>query len=370
MRLKYEATELPLINALAPVFSDKYGGKYSTTTNEKRLSEKERDYALTDKSFSIVNLARPNRDLLHDFWGTTLDSGYNDFSIIDPDNKIYFDANWNDWDQRRRLNFFSIDLDIRTGGAVTRPVFAAYPMLSASATISDYLGDNDISLVNGALVSGGILRQNGYALYTDETNTVGASGTVHLESKFNRSTALFCQFKCPETASTAGKNITVVRISDGTETNYFELNLVAQTGLNNPLLYGYSKAGSTPASLFITTALTPGTWYDTAVTFDKLNSRYTLYVAPSGVSAFTRYLQTATPADQYSDTVSDYTDIASVVWSEVILAKENESGSYNTGGSMYIQNVFIFDGHLTSIDFDQMRRQCYLWNDKTEDYPK
>ena len=83
----------------------------------------------------------------------------------------------------------------------------------------------------------------------------------------------------------------------------------------------------------------------------------------SGLGAVTSYIGSTTVGAKSGPTDAVYTEC------NMLQETGSESGIAGTGNA-YLQNAFVFDGYMNPAGFDIMRRLCFMWNNKTESYPK
>lgn len=117
--------------------------------------------------------------------------------------------------------------------------------------------------------------------------------------------------------------------------------------------------------------LTNGTWYDLAFSYNAITQKSYLYFAASGDSSFTEFLNGET---DISEGIGEYGNadctVQDIPWTGCNMLKELTNDVVADGSNVYIQNAMVFDGFLGSHDFNTLRRLNYLWNKKSETYPK
>lgn len=117
--------------------------------------------------------------------------------------------------------------------------------------------------------------------------------------------------------------------------------------------------------------LTNSAWYDLAFTYDANTEKSFLYFAESGDSSFTDFLSGET---DITEGIGEYGNqdatVQSIPWTACNLLKELTNDVVADGSNVYIQNAMVFDGFVSSHQFNTLRRLCYLWNKKTDTYPK
>ena len=117
--------------------------------------------------------------------------------------------------------------------------------------------------------------------------------------------------------------------------------------------------------------LTAGTWYDLAFTYDAITQKSFLYFAESGDSSFTEFLSGETDITEgIGSTNNQDCTVQDIPWTACNILKELTSDVVGDGNNVYVQNPMIFDGTLSPHDFNTLRRLTFLWNKKTDTYPK
>jgi len=382
---RYETTNIDFTSKMyAPVFPVQRGLKlHSYITEKPAYTTTSRNHGTTKFTWKSENTKKTDRDSLYSFWETTLNSGYNNFTIIDNRGRMLFESSWNDWNEswkKQRGGLHDIEYNIESPVPITLPCFGAYLMTENNLN-SHNLDDNSaISLVDGVLVDiatdNTITRTNGYALRL--TNNVaslqtGASASVEWEksTEYNN-LSLFCQFKMPAINNGFSDTpMNIIEVLNGT--NSFCIR-VDNNDANSNIVYGHvNNNGSTVnvrRSELVYHEVTKNTWYDCAFTYDAINGKTFLYIVESGIS-FTNFLYGKT---DITENIGEYGNttvlpINKKIDSIRLLYKSNLSTMSGTDKA-YIQNAMVFDGFLSCVDFNTLRRLCFMWNGKSTVYPK
>jgi len=376
--LSYETTKLTFEDLIVPTFPNQVGASfYSMPTEKPEYVTTERLQGTTEIEQNIVGLKYTDRTTVYDFWNTTLSKGLYDFTYVDHRNRCLFNSHWKTWKERwKRRNGCTYDLNIPIESPITwtPPVWAFYPMLNQSATdlyeFTTYDGsDNSKTLTIGNLGSKVIgtsaQRSNGYALkITDGSNALGASSTsLDLEfSTSKKSFSLFGQF--------TSRNLNVgfidlIRVENSSTGDYVAVQFKRE-GTDTYTVYGDIN-GTTYSELAVDTEIVEILWYDFCFTYDDNNQKAYIYVWPYDESSFTNYtVDEATignvfAVDSVGETISSSFDTIKLLY---------EQGNILIANDIYLQNPMIFDGFLSPLGFNYMRRLCHIWNNKTEIYPK
>lgn len=379
---RYGSTSLDFSSGqLAPVFPYNSGIKLHTNITESiYYVTTSRYHATTELNLSTQSIKQTDRNTIYTFWNTTLSSGYHDFTFIDHRGRFLFETSWNDWNEswsKTRGGVHNIDYKLESGCQITKPCFGMYPLTSSDVDLDDYyfsnhnLNDTDtISLQDATFESTGtdanVLRLNGYALKLTGTAgvDVGAVGTVSFDrAQKYRNFTIFCQFRCPLSPFGA---IILVRLNQGTP--YFELRL-ENDGAKNGILGLSNINGAVERFEDTKQLINNDTWTDAAICYDDINKKVYIYSCDSGDTSFVNFLSGVSDIEDNYNTFTT-TGILDRKFDTLTLLTETLAGSITNDTSVYMQNLMIFDGIISSIEFNTLRRLCYLWNKKTVEYPK
>lgn len=326
-----------------------------------------------------------DRDTIWTFWDTTIGKGYEDVTAIDSRGRMLFETSWNEWQEewrKYRGGVYAITYSLESAIEWTPPCWGCYPTTTNSLVNHNLSGD-DLSLDDGTLVDAAgdavIYRQNGYALKLTGLGAsaaeTGASGTVSWpNSTAYGNIGLFCQFYAPTfTNGSATENLFhIMSVNDGTNT----VNIGGGNVGGTNIITGEATDGSgtTHATKSDTSYLdaTAETWYDLCYTYDAINGDHRFYYATSvaPASTFTNFLAGST--DQEDGILSTATNVngaglapPATSWATVKLL--DEAGGMNIIGNqtVYIQNAFFFDGFVTPVTFNTLRRLCHYWNSRS-----
>ncbi len=362
----------------APSFPIQAGENYHTYPTEKpKYTVTNRNYGTAETPWRTEDIKQANRDTIYTFWETDLDKGYYDFTVIDHRKRMLFEASWNNWVEtwsKRNGGVYTIDYNLESSLPWTPPVFGAYTM--ADDTLNNHTLDSyELTAQDGSITSSDILRSNGSGLKLtgdgSSTGLVGASGVVSWkrESKFNN-LSLFCQFKLPLVKSGAVSLIEISSIGS----HKYRINLEANSASDNKIYGNIQNAGSyTEIRKAVGSyhLCDTSTWYDVALTYDDGYQRAYLYIIESADTSFTDFLSGTSSEDEQ---IGEYNENAvlppDTTWTACNLLKETTAVGLHNANDAFLQNAFIFDGFLSTIDFNMLRRLCYMWNNKTAVYPK
>jgi len=372
---RYEGTSLDWNNGVyAPVFPIQRGLSFHTYVTEKPLyTVTGRNYGTTQFNLACEGLKKADRDTVLAFWHTTLLEGYNSFTAIDNRSRMLFETNWNQWREnwrKERGGIYNIPIELESGTVWTPPVWGAY--LMADDTLDNHnLQGNNLAAVNGTMVDhdtdGDILRQNGSALrITGDTGTVitGASGAVSFQNGTSKNNVtLFCQFMT--TAVLSEGRVYLINLEHGT--SYYRIAFESENRIYGMIANAGTGVIRKGASTYHTISV--DTWYDVAITYDAVNDQNYIYVCASGVTSFTDFLSGLTDT---TDQIGTYGGISVYdgTWTSVKLLNETTDATVIENEYVYVQNPMIFNGFISPMEFNNLRRLCYLWNNKTEVYPK
>jgi len=365
----------------APSFPAQEGlSLHSYITEKPFYTVTTRKHGTTAFAWQTNGAKQTDRDTIEDFWYTTLTEGYENFTIIDHRKRMLFEASWNDWIERwtkRNGGVYDITYQIESPIPWTLSTFGIYPMVTA-ALINHNLSGNNLTASNGSYVQNSVdasvLRLNGYALKMEgdgsSSGLLGASGTVEWvrTTKHNHIT-LFCQFMADAVLQTG--NLAILEVAHSS--NVFRIGLKENAGAN--ALFGKIVNNADSAEVRKGTStyheLTSGTWYDLAFTYDAITQKSFLYFAESGDSSFTEFLSGETDITEgIGSTNNQDCTVQDIPWTACNILKELTSDVVGDGNNVYVQNPMVFDGTLSPHDFNTLRRLTFLWNKKTDTYPK
>jgi len=353
-----------------PSFPAPFGAKMHTTTSAKRqLSITNRHYPTTSIKWTVNNIKKTERDLFWTFWHTTIDHGYDEFTIIDHRSRYLFDASWNNWSEKwskRAGGLYGLNIPITSPVSWSPPAWGLYPSTTATLDNHNKSGD-DLTVIDGTMTTNGsdasVLRETGAALKVSEGAgpLTGATSTELSWHSGNSggSVSMFCQFMHSESPSNIiylcrlqGEGDSVGIVVDTSGNLY---GLVNVDGTNN-IIY---KAGGT----YPTTA--NDIWYDACITYDFENDRYSVYYGVSGTgSTYARFLNGETDIENgLMSTESNHVSLPRNTWTTATLIEESVNGAIN--GNVYVQNSWFIDGFVSATQFEQLRRIAYMWNEKT-----
>jgi len=374
----YEGTQLNFSTGqIAPVFPKPTGLTLHTyTTESPYITVTNRYYGLSNMFMRSENVLKDDRDTVFDYYETTLDNGYNDFTVIDHRKRFLFETSWNNWLEswrKMRGGVHNIEYNLSSSIPWTPPSYAAYLMTSNDLTSYNLDTTATLTTTDGVFVDNAgdsnVLRLNGYALKVTGAAGVqnGASGNVVFKkSEQYNNISIFCQVRAPLSPSGA---IVLCRLNSGE--SYCDLRL-ENGGIKNDLVFFVDNNGDTARYY------DPGdhriendTWYDICVSYDAVNQHVYLYSFAAGDTTFSNYLDGETDINSHytSNTSPTFLPIDRKIDS-VELLFETVDGSITNTETVYLQNLMIFDGYVDNMMFNTLRRTCYLWNKKTGQYPK
>jgi len=361
----------------APVFPVQAGLSLHTYPTEKMShTTTSRMHGTTEFTYRVENMMRDDRDDFQGFWSTILNNGLYDFSIIDNRNRVLFEASWNNWRQRwqkRNGGLYTVDIDIQSAVPWTPPMHGAY-LMTIDEGESDFTRQNeeftlDLGTLKEDSDDSNIIRQNGYALrMTDNTSAVpklGATLNVDWKSSYNKPVSMFCQYR---TGRTTTDDFVIMEMN----ANSHNIKLI-QNGDDPAYIAGQVDGINVTRSAVANLAVSELTWYDVAYTFDAVNeNNYVYVIATDTGSSFTDFLSNTSG---YTTQIGTYMAAErSPLWSKWtsinLLLESVTNALTDINNYVYLQNAMFLDGFLTTFDFNTLRRLCYMWNNKTEVYPK
>lgn len=375
--IRYRTSNLELDGISAPVFPVYFGGEYHAKSdrNTEYISLNRR-YGTTSIVWATKSIKKTKRDAIWTFWDTTLDSGFHDVTLIDNRGRFLFESSWNTWREKwikKNGGVFSVDYVIESPVVWTPPSFGAFLSTTNSLTNHNLSGD-DINVSDGVMTlkssDNNIIRGNGYALVVSAnvgSALTGATGTVRWRaSDGNPSYAIFCQFRAPQLTSPL--HLAEMIDLDGAR---YSLRLHQKDASDNFLT---AQIDTGAQSNFITKADTNyvecdvDTWYDACISYDAHTDKYALFYTKAQdptTENFSVFLDGLSDIeDGIAQTESNDLPVSSRMWETVYLLRETAVNTISTG-TAYIQNVFFIDDYMSAVDFNQLRRLCYLWNSKT-----
>lgn len=358
----------------APNFPIRSGlSLHSYTTEKYGYTITSRMYGTTRFNYEIKNIQKDDYDDLQHFWESTIFTGYEDMTIIDNKGRMLFESSWLTWRatwSKRNGGTYTIYIDIESSVPWTLPCLAAWTF--ANNDVDEYTKDNDnLTLDSGVLVDyatdTAINRAYGSALkLTGDSGTsqlTGGTCPINWKHCGDQSITIFCQFK---PVSISGDRVIIAQATNSSGSLDFTL---WQTTTQFGGRVNDSYVGTEDGTFHV---ISTSYWYDAAITYDAHNDTTYVYIVRTDTSgSFTHFLDGA--ADLI-DGIGSYM-IASPVpsinsYTTVNLLKDDTINGATSGQSGYLQNVFFFNGFLSPMDFNTMRRLCYMWNSKTEMYPK
>lgn len=334
--------------------TDKFG--YTTTS---------RMFGTTAFTYTIKGVKKDDLDLIKYFWETSLENGYNDFTIIDNKGRMLFEASWNNWHKiwtKKNGGVYEVIVDIEASVPWTPPVLGAYTMSLLNLHNHSKQGGN-LAVVDGVITSNHELRLLGNGT---SSQLVGATGAVDWKTNIDGSFSIFCQFRAAYT-----------------DTNYVLLAQMTDTNesIEYTLWQDSDEFGGRINGIQVGTgvgtyhAVTPGTWYDAALTYDSHNGKAYVYIVPTPSASFVNFLSGASSITEQIGSYMASSEVPATSGYKVVnLLKDDGTGGIAGDGYGYIKYVFFFDGFLSPMAFNMMRRLVYMWGIKTitdgEIYPK
>lgn len=329
-------------------------------------------YGNTNFAYTIKNVKRDDLETIKEFWDSELSQGYYDFTIIDNRARMLFDASWIEWRKRWRKKYggiYDVIIDVDSSFPWTPPCLGAYLMTNNNLNNHTLQGSN-LTVTDGVLTTNdsdsNVLRLNGYALKMTgdggSSQLTGATGVVDWKSNIEGSLSIFCQFR-------------------GVDHVTNRVNLVQLTNSGNTISYALwqtdTEFGGDVNGNFVGVsagtyhAISTGTWYDCAISYDAHNENIYIYIAPSALTSFTDFRSGSTDITDGTGSYMSTPTAPSVSGYNVVnLLADSGLGGIETSEDGYLQNVFVFDGHITPMYFNTLRRLCYMWNNKLQEWPK
>ena len=377
----YNLRTLTLSGNMAPVFNNILGLKFHTVAADRaEYSLTSRYYPTTKFTWTTENTTETNRDTIKTFYGTYLDEGFYDFTIIDHRKRILFEASWNNWAERWNRRYggsFNVQYGIQSSFGWTPEVFDMWLMIDDSykyyiadaymtaGTLLKYASDNNVLSLYGWCVR--LTGDDGSAQQTGGATVLPVSWD---STRPYNSISMFCQYRCGGIDS----RFDLMEISGGND--YIRLSL-EDAPTSHHLKGTVINAGDSvtvEAAAGDEITLTGNTWYDVAITYDAVNSEIKVMWAEASNSSFTRFLDgmdslVAADGVVQASGVASYLPSAvypnNTVYTNFKLLAESAVDSLRESGNAYIQNAMVFDGYLSEMQFNMIRKLCYIWNSKT-----
>lgn len=422
----YTIRSLELSGLKAPIYNNDLGVQFHTVMGDRpEYSLTGRYYPTTEFQWRSTNITETDRDAIRLFWETYLDEGYNDFSIIDHRKRILFDASWNQWVENWSVRYggsHNVEYGIDSAFGWTPEMFDCIfanndgPVFFISgsgivvSTITAQGGDSDVLAKNGWAMK--LVGDDGSAQQTCGTKT----GLSYDSSRPYNNISIFCQFYCgtvssrfnlvelgavPTATYTAGSTLGQAGSApeivdnttdiagedrpgddgyysigcheqqyDGTVTSDYLRITVDDDGAGGLELLGIvvnqndevvvqTSVGNYPT-------IEAGQWYDAAITYDAVNSIVKVFWAEASADSFTRFLdgQTSITAG-IARYLGSAIYPARTTYNQLTVLAETAVDSLDNGQKALLQNVMLIDGCISEMQFDQLRKLCYMWNSKT-----
>jgi hypothetical protein len=380
-RFKKETTIKILNGQMAPVYNNDMGIKFHTVPTEKpKYSTTSRIHGTTKFNWLSRNISKTDRDSLYTFFDTTLDHGYDYMSVIDHKKRILFDASWNNWREkwsRMRGGIHTVQYGIESPYVWTPSIFDAFLMERSANYGRSYLYDitgNAIVLDSGTYNASTVAnRLTGYTMRLIAANDSATekhssvTGLNYDSTRTYNSITIFCQYFCNAINSTFYL-VNLLAAGNGG----IQLKLSNDAGNHDLVGSVIDSQGNIDVATVGLTPLTVDTWYDIAITYDSVNSELKLYWAPSGVTsacedgevAFTDFLDGATSlTDGVVSATTTYP--GHKTYTSVEFLKESAVNTLPSGNKAKMQNIFFVDDYISSMQFNFLRRLCYMWNTKS-----
>lgn len=384
VNFKYEDDRLTLDGSKKPSFNNDLGiNLHSLHAERSEYSLTSRYYPTTKFIWASENMKKTNRDTIYDFYYNTIDEGYYDFTIIDHRKRVLFEASWNDWKERWNRRYggcYTVEYNIQSPFGWTPELFDMIVGYHTPSESLDFLVDTDATFNASVIVNYGgdsniiSLNQCVMALTGDNGSSAqqcGLGSDLNYDStrEYN-SISLFCQFRAP-LLNAGNKRLDLVSIVGGN--NAIRLSVI-DAGLDGEhILQGtIVNAGDsvTVQKSSGTDIITDyNTWYDACVTYDSVNREVKIYYALASNSSFTRFLD---GEDTLTNGLCSYISSAvypnHCIYDTLNCLKEDVADAMTQFNNVYLQFPMIIDGYITAMQFDMLRRLCYIWNTKTTGY--
>jgi len=378
----YDLRTLTLSGNMAPVFDNALGMKFHSIGAEKpEYSLTSRYYPTTKFTWVTENTTETNRDTIKAFYSTYLDEGFYDFSIIDHRKRILFEASWNNWAERWNRRYggsFNVQYGIESSFGWTPEMFDAWLMIDDSykyyiasaymsaGTLLKYAADTNVLSLYGWCVR--LTGDDGSAKQTGAATVLPVSWD---STRPYNSISMFCQYRC---GSLGSGRLDLMEISRGD--NYIRISL-EEAPSSHYLKGTVINAGDSvtvEAAAGVEITLTADTWYDVAITYDSVNSEIKVMWAAASNSSFTRFLDgmdslVAAAGVVQASGMASYLPSAvypnQTIYNNFRLLAESAVDTLDENEKAYIQNAMVFDGYLSAMQFNMIRKLCFIWNSKT-----
>lgn len=406
--LRYGTDSLALDNEMAPEFSHALAQEYYTRALDlPSLQVTERYYPSTElrwqtrntRGFVNAGTGEGDRYTLWDWWDTTLARGTYPMTVWDHRRRFLFDVYWDQWKERWKVargGVYDIPIDLHSPFPWTPPCFGLYTLVASTSPIPDHGLDTSSALTvfTGSLVDYAadhdILRRNGYALRISEmvgNNLVVGAHNGQLTWRVGKPdlcTTLFCQARVPNMSSGAGNNdgLSFIYLSDrdGAHPLGNCLRIFAERwdDTHVTLKFGW-KAHGKAEEVITTDTMAVDTWYDLALSWDAVAGVFYGYFWPSATgtswASTDDFLHGATATTEGYVSQDSPTNVPDThTWRAFSLLRASPPGAlFEVDSPMshaFVQNAMAFNGYVSPLEFNFLRRLCHLWNTKTEQYPK
>ncbi len=216
-----------------------------------------------------------------------------------------------------------------------------------------------------------ILRQNGYALKLTGTSgapaLVGASSTIDWSDDLvQHSISMFAQFRTSDDLDSA-EGIDIIKLTNSTDDisiryEYYSAGVnIFRVRVKNDVTTSYYG--------LVTRSITANTWYDIGFGYDAETESIFLYVRETDLTSFNDLFEGSTSLDDYMDIFTSVTNPVDS-WTGIEMLSEIAVDSIDAADTVHLQNPMIMNGAMSPFDFNTLRRLCFMWNSKTEIYPK
>ena len=184
------------------------------------------------------------------------------------------------------------------------------------------------------------------------------------------SISMFCQYRCGAIDS----RIDLMEISRASNFIRLSLDEAPSSHYLRGTVINAGSSNTVEASAGVEITLAGDTWYDVAITYDAVNSEIKVMWAEASNSSFVRFLDgmtslVAAAGVVQASGVASYVAHAvypnNTIYTNFRLLAESAVDSLDENEKAYIQNAMVFDGHLSEMQFNMIRKLCYLWNSKT-----